>query len=69
MSPTIWSKTINLSPSESVEVHIYHLVATFSGFEARVLEAARTADSSQFTEHVVAPPLIDIIFSKCMIFE
>ena len=69
MSPTIWSKNINLSPSESVEIHIYHLAATFIGFEGRVQEAARTADSSQFTPQLTPPPLIDIIFSKCMIFE
>ena len=68
-SPTIWSKTINLSPSASVEIHIYYLAATFSGFEGRVLEAARTAHSSQFTPQLIPPPLIDITFSKCMIFE
>ena len=67
-SPYIWSKTINLSPTlESVEVHVIHnLAATFSEFEERVLKAARTADS---TSQTIPPPLIDIIFSKCMIFE
>ena len=67
--PTILTKNINLSPtSERVEAHIYHIISNFSGFEGRVLEAARTAHSSQFTPQTIALPLIDIIFSKCMIF-
>ena len=73
LSPYIWSKTINLSPSERVEAHILHIAIdanhTYSGFEEKVLEAARTAHSSQFTTWIVSLPLIDIIFSKCMIFE
>ena len=73
-SPYIWSKTINFSPtSERVEARILHIALRanhdFSAFEGRVLEAARTAHSSQFTPWIVPPPLIDIIFSKCMIFE
>ena len=60
-----FSKTINLSPtSERVETHIYQLTATFSQFEGRVLEVARTADSSWFMTQMIAPPLIDITFSK-----
>ena len=60
-----FSKNINLSPtSERVDTHIHHLSATFSEFEGRVLEVARTADSSRFTTQMIAPPLIDITFSK-----
>ena len=60
-----FSKTINLSPtSERVETHIHHLSTTFSEFEGRVLEVARTADSSRFMTQMIAPPLIDITFSK-----
>ena len=74
LSPTIWSKTINFSPtSETVEAHTHHIALganyNYSGFEGRVLEAARTAHSSQFTPWIISLPLIDIIFSKCMIFE
>ena len=62
----LFSKSINLSPtSEHVATHIHHLSATFSQFEVRVLEAARTADSSRFTTQRIAPPLIDVTFSKC----
>ena len=69
-SPGIWSKAINLSPtSETVETHTYQLSASYNEFKGRVLEAATTADSSRFTTHTTAPPLIDIIFSKCTIFE
>ena len=73
-SPTIWSKTINFSPtSERAEAHILHIALganrNYSGFERKVLEAARTAHSSQFSPQLTPPPLIDIIFSKCMIFE
>ena len=74
LSPYIWSKTINFSPtSERVEAHILHIALRanhdYSGFEGRVLEAARTARSSQFTPWIISPPLIDIIFSKCIIVE
>ena len=74
LSPYIWSKTINFSPTlERVEARILHIALRanhdYSGFEGRVLEAARTAHSSQFTPWIVSLPLIDIIFSKCMIFE
>ena len=73
-SPYIWSKTINISPtSEKVEACILHIALranhTYSEFEGKVPKAARTAHSSQFTPWIVSPPLIDIIFSKCMIFE
>ena len=74
LSPYIWSKTINFSPtSERVEARTHHIALganyNYSGFEGRVLEAARTAHSSQFTPWIISLPLIDIIFSKCMIFE
>ena len=74
LSPYIWSKTINFSPtSEGVEANILHIALRanhdYSGFEERVLEAARTARSSQFTPWIISPPLIDIIFSKCIIVE
>ena len=60
-----FSKTVNLSPtSERVEAHIHHLSATFSEFDGRVLEVARTADSSQYSTQMIAPPLIDVTFSK-----
>ena len=64
-SPTMFTKGINLLPtSERVESHVYQLAASFSEFEGRVLEAARTADSSQFTTLMIAHPLIDVSFSK-----
>ena len=64
-SSNTFFKTINLSPtSERVEVHQYKLSASFSEFEGRMLEAARTADSSQFTTQMIALPLIDVSFSK-----
>ena len=64
-SPTMFTKSINLSPtSEKVEAHFYQLAASFSEFEGRVLEAARTADSSQFTTQMIALPLIDVSVSK-----
>ena len=74
LSPYIWSKTINFSPtSERAEARILHIALganrNYSGFERKVVEAARTAHSSQFTPQLIPPPLIDIIFSKCMIFE
>ena len=59
-----FTQTINLSPTSEVEAHIYQLAVNFSEFEGRVLEAARTADSSQFTPQMIALPLIDITFSK-----
>ena len=40
-----------------------------SGFQERVMEAARIADGSQYTTYIIPPLLIDIISSKCMIFE
>ena len=64
-SPTMFTKGINVSPtSERTEAHLYQLAASFSEFEGRVLEAARTADSSQFTTLMIAHPLIDVSFSK-----
>ena len=63
-SPTMFTKSINLSPSERVEAHIYQLNAFFSEFEGRVLEAARTADRSQFTTLMIALPLIDVSVSE-----
>ena len=61
----VFSKNINLSPrSEKVEAHFYQIAANFSAFEGEVLEAARTADSSQFTPQMVAPPLVDVSVSK-----
>ena len=74
LSPTIWSKTINFPPtSETVEAHTHHIALganrNYSGFERKVVEAARTAHSSQFSPQLTPLPLIDIIFSKCMIFE
>ena len=60
----VFSKNINLSPTaERVEANIL-LVPNFNEFEGRVLGAARSADSSQFTTQMIAPPLIDITFSK-----
>ena len=63
-SPTMFTKSINLLPSERVEAHIYHLAASFSEFEGRVLKAARTADRSQFTTQMIALPLIDVSFRE-----
>ena len=60
-----FKKNINLSPtSERVETHIHQLTAKFSEFVAQLSEIARTADSSQFTTQMIAPPLIDVTFSK-----
>ena len=63
---TVFSKNINLSPSsETLEANIYQLVPNFDDeFEGRVLGAASTANSSQFTTQMIAPPLIDVTFSK-----
>ena len=59
------NKNINLSPtSERVEAHICQLTATSSEFEGRVLGAARSANSSQFSTQMIAPPLIDVTFSE-----
>ena len=61
----VFSVNINLSPiSEQVEVHVHQLSETFSEFEAQLPEVARSADSSQFTTQMIAPPLIDVTFSK-----
>ena len=61
----VFSHNINLSPtSERVEAHFYQIAANFSAFEGRVLEAARTVDSSQFTSEMIALPLIDVSVSK-----
>ena len=63
--PTTLSKNINLSPTpEQVKAHIYRLISNFSEFEGRVLEAARTANSSQFTTQMIALPLMDVSVSK-----
>ena len=62
---SVFSKNINLSPlSETLEANIYQLVPSFDEFEGRVLEVARTANSTQFTTEMMAPPLIDVNFSK-----
>ena len=62
---TMFSKNINLSPSsERLEANIYPLIPSFDEFEGRVLEVARTANSTQFTTEMMAPPLIDVTFSK-----
>ena len=63
---TVFNKNINLSPSsETLEANIYQLVPNFDDeFEGRVLGAASTANSSQFTTQMIAPPLIDVTFSK-----
>ena len=64
-SPTMFIKGINLSPtSERVMAQFHQLAASFSEFEGRVLEAARTADSSQFTTQMIALPLIDVSVSE-----
>ena len=64
-SPTTFTKGINFSPtSERVETHFYRLTASFSEFEGRVLEAARIANSSQFTTAMIHLPLIEVSFSE-----
>ena len=61
----VFLKNINLSPtSERVEAHFYQVAANFSAFEGKVLEAARTANSSQLTSEMIALPLIDVSVSK-----
>ena len=58
-------KNINLSPtSERVEAHTHQLSTKFSEFVAQLSEVVRTADSSRFTTQMIAPPLIDVTFSK-----
>ena len=58
-------KNINLSPtSERVEAHTHQLTKKFSEFMSQLSEVARTADSSQFATQMIAPPLIDVTFSK-----
>ena len=63
---TMFTKGINVSPTSAgtTESHLYQPTASFSEFEGRVLEAARTADSSQFTTHMIPLPLIDVSFSE-----
>ena len=64
-SLTMVTKGINVSPtSERVETYFYQLTASFSEFEGRVLEAARTENSSQFTTQMIPLPLIDVSFSE-----
>ena len=64
-SPTMVTKPITLLPIlERVEVLQLQLDASFSEFEDRVLEAARTADSSQFPMLTFFLPLIDVSFSE-----
>ena len=58
-------KNINLSPtSERVEAHVHQLSETLLEFVVQLPEVASTADSSRFTTQMIAPPLIDITFSK-----
>ena len=61
-SPTMFTKGINQSPTKPIGAYFYQLAASFNEFEGRVLEAARTADSSQFTTLTVLLPLIDVSF-------
>ena len=61
----VFSVNINLSPtSERVETHIHQLATNFSEFVVQLPKVARTADSSQFSTQMIAPPLIAVIFSK-----
>ena len=63
-------KNINLPPSsisERVDGFFFSVTAPFSTFEGTVLEATRTADSSQFTLNylmMIRQPLINLSFSK-----
>ena len=69
-SLSTYSKAINLSPtSHQVEAQVHRVDAEFSDFEGRVLEVARTADSSQFTTQMIALPLIDVTFSNVSVSE
>ena len=64
----VFSKNINLSPtSERVEAHFYQIAANFNAFEERVLETARTVDSSRFTSEMIALPLIDVSVSNASV--
>ena len=64
-SLTMHTKGINVLPKITVICYYtYQLAAFFSEFEGRVLEAARTADSSQFTTLLIGLPLIDVSVSK-----
>ena len=66
----VFLKNFNLSPrSERIEAFLYELATNFSEFEGSVLEAARTADSSQFTRQMLAPPLIDVSVSHASVSE
>ena len=61
----VFNRNINLSPtSERVEAHTHQLATNFSEFVAQLPEVAKTANSSQFTTEMIAPPLIDVNFSK-----
>ena len=61
----VYSRNINLSPtSEQVEVHIHQLSEPFSEFLIQLPDVASTANSSQFTTQMIAPPLIAVTFSK-----
>ena len=65
LSSDLFTKPINLLPTlERVEAHQYRLTANFSEFGGKMLEAARTADSNQFTTQMIPLPLIDVSFSK-----
>ena len=64
--PTMFTKGVNVLQSERVEAHIYQLAASFSEFEGRMLEVARTANSSQFTTLMFYLPLIDVSVGRCI---
>ena len=69
-SPTMFTKGIKLSPgSLKPEAYLHIPSVHFNEFEERVLEVARTADSSQFTTLTVPLPLIDVSFGKCTIIS
>ena len=64
-SSVVFSMNINLSPtSERVEAHIHQLATNYSEFVVQLPEVARKASVSQFTTQMIAPPLIDVTFSK-----
>ena len=67
-SLTMFTKPISSTPlslRSRVKVYqSYQLTAPFSEFEGTVLELARTADSSQFTQQSLYSPLIDVSFSE-----
>ena len=61
----VFNKNVNLPPtSERVEAHIHQLSEPFSEFVAQLPKVASTADSSQFTTQMIAPPLLAVTFSK-----